>query len=386
MFRHFIFSSLLLAINALCISCQQSTKGTKHDIKVEFSKSYSIQKASQLFDREYKLIQLDAPTNQSVIKRVERILFAGDNIIVVDRLGNKLLLFDKTGKFITSTSDLIGRGHNEYIRLLDAALDEKGQRIYVYCDAPYQIMVFDYNLNLIDCTSLDFLAFEIAVDSTYVYLTRYDESGERKFDLVAIDKENLQMTPHLICKGVQGVRGLNGIGKSLNISNGYVYFNVPFKYDIYKIKGAQIIETFAMNFGDKEVTDIETKELRPSEFISEYPKHIWSLQNFCVTDSVIMYRANTPHYFFINTKNNECIVYDEILNDVLPIFNSMTIPTQGKKGAIVYEARPELIERFLNHMKDDNHSKSYDSKMELVKNYTLASNPLIIEWKLKNTL
>lgn len=375
-----------LPLAILCISCQYETRETKHFINVEFNKSYSYHKASQIFDSEYMMVQLDAPTNQSVIKRIERILFAGDNIVVVDRLGNKLLIFDRTGKFVTSTSKYIGRGHNEYIRLLDAALDEKGQRIYVYCDAPYQIMVFDYNLNLIDCTSLDFLAFEIAVDSTYVYLTRYDESGERKFDLVAIDKENLQMKPHLICKGVQGVRGLNGIGKSLNMSNGYVYFNVPFKYDIYKIKSAQIIETFAMDFGNKEVTDIETKELRPSEFISEYPKHIWSLQNFCVTDSVIMYRANTPHYFFINTKNDECIVYDEILNDVLPIFNSMTIPTQGKKGAIVYEARPELIERFLNHMKADNHPKSYDSEIELVKNYTLASNPLIIEWKLKNTL
>lgn len=386
MLKFLKLSNLLPAICFLCMSCKQTTQGTMHDIKVEFNNSYSFQKASRFFDCEYELIQLDAPTNQGVIKSIERILFAGENIVVVDRLGNKLLLFDRTGNFVTSTSNHIGRGHHEYIRFLDAALDEKDKKIYMYCDAPYQIMVFDYNLNLIDCTSLDFLAFEIAVDSTYVYLTRYDESGERKFDLVAIDKENLQMKPHLICKGVQGVRGLNGIGKSLNMSNGYVYFNVPFKYDIYKIKSAQIIETFAMDFGNKEITNIETKELRPTEFISEYPKHIWSLQNFCVTDSVIMYRANTPHYFFINTKNYECIVYDEILNDVLPIFNSMTIPTQGKKGAIVYEARPELIERFLNHMKDDNHSKSYDSKMELVKNYTLASNPLIIEWKLKNTL
>lgn len=41
-----------------------------------------------------------------------------------------------------------GRGHNEYIRVIDASIDEKDKKLYVHCDAPYQMMIFDLDLNL----------------------------------------------------------------------------------------------------------------------------------------------------------------------------------------------------------------------------------------------
>lgn len=109
------------------------------------------------FLKSYEIVALSDSVPEALIKFPDRILFAEDRIFVVDKADNKLLMFDREGNFLKSTASMVGKGHNEYIRLMDVAMDKESRTLYVHCDAPYQIMVFDFDLNLKEVVQTDFI-------------------------------------------------------------------------------------------------------------------------------------------------------------------------------------------------------------------------------------
>ena len=111
------------------------------------------------FLKSYEIVALSDSVPEALIKFPDRILFAEDRIFVVDRFGNKVL----------STASMTGKGHNEYIRLMDAAMDKEGRTLYVHCDAPYQIMVFDFDLNLKEVVQTDYYMDEMVADGRFIY-------------------------------------------------------------------------------------------------------------------------------------------------------------------------------------------------------------------------
>ena len=93
----------------------------------------------------------------------------------MDRGGNKIIMYDRNGRFLKSTAKMEGRGHNEYIRVIDASIDEKDKKLYVHCDAPYQMMIFDLDLNLEKIIPMDYYMGEIAIEGNQLYGICYNE-------------------------------------------------------------------------------------------------------------------------------------------------------------------------------------------------------------------
>lgn len=85
--------------------------------------NYSLDFSS--FLNLHKIIGLSAPKQEAFVKDIERLLFADNRIFVMDRSGNKVVMFDGEGNFLKSTANMVGRGHSEYLRVIDASLDEK---------------------------------------------------------------------------------------------------------------------------------------------------------------------------------------------------------------------------------------------------------------------
>ena len=172
---------------ALCLSCtayKQPLDGER--IAVEFHDD--ILKTSS-FREGYELVALDAPCNEAVISSVDRLLFAEGRIVVLDQVGNKVLLFDSDGGFLKSTSKMVGKGHNEYIRISDAAIDESARKLYVHCDAPYQMMVFDWDLNPVKRFNLAMRDeegyYRVATDCSAVYFCK--QTGRYELSLYKAD-------------------------------------------------------------------------------------------------------------------------------------------------------------------------------------------------------
>ena len=75
------------------------------------------------FSDSFNSIKPESATNDAIITNIERVLGINDRFFVVDRIGNKIIAYDKDGKFINSTTRLQGRGKGEYIRISDATID-----------------------------------------------------------------------------------------------------------------------------------------------------------------------------------------------------------------------------------------------------------------------
>lgn len=181
MMRKFILP-LLFSVSIIFISCQRMnyTKNEK-DIYVDMVKNENSLAFSS-FLNGYKAIVLSNNMPDALIENPDRLLFTDNRIFVMDRSGNKVLMFDGSGKFLRSTANRVGKGHNEYIGVMDAAVDEKDGKLYVQCDAPYQMMVFDLDLNLEKVIPMDDYMREIAVDDDYIYGICY-KSGKRRISV-----------------------------------------------------------------------------------------------------------------------------------------------------------------------------------------------------------
>ena len=117
-----------------------------NNIKVElFDSGHSLTFSS--FLEGYKIISLSSDTSEAIVHYPDRLLFFDNRIFVMDRGGNKIIMYDRNGKFLKSTAKMEGRGHNEYIRVIDASIDEKTKTLRTLMTAPYQMMIFDLDLN-----------------------------------------------------------------------------------------------------------------------------------------------------------------------------------------------------------------------------------------------
>ena len=100
-----------------CLSC-----GTGEKVAVEYKDYRPLQVSS--FMAKPELVLLETPSEEARIRdmRIGRLLLAENRIFVVDNMGNRILMFDRTGKFLKTTADISGK----YKKLVDATLDTRG--------------------------------------------------------------------------------------------------------------------------------------------------------------------------------------------------------------------------------------------------------------------
>lgn len=337
MMRKFILP-LLFSVSIIFISCQRMnyTKNEK-DIYVDMVKNENSLAFSS-FLNGYKAIVLSNNVPDALIENPDRLLFTDNRIFVMDRSGNKVLMFDGSGKFLRSTANRVGKGHNEYIGVMDAALDEKDGKLYVQCDAPYQMMVFDLDLNLEKVIPMDDYMREIAVDDDYIYGICYNDQGKEGYRLVVTDKHHPETKATTVISYENVISGRWTSGKSLMpCASGGVYVCLPFDTHIYKVKEGEIVESFNMDFGAEGLIENPiSKGATPQWFDRNCRDLNWSIVNMTGNDSIMIFNTNREYAFIMDMYRSECKGYLNWYNDLLPFSCSRIIPTSGIKNRIVY--------------------------------------------------
>ena len=124
------YTLTILTIIIVCItSCQpQPQSGALLTIPVDLSENKPT-KLSEITE-DIKKISLEF-TDESIIGRIEKVIYQNDHLIVLDGSSdNKVLIFDSKGKFIRKIGRK-GQGPGEYTRILDIAFDSKDKNIYI---------------------------------------------------------------------------------------------------------------------------------------------------------------------------------------------------------------------------------------------------------------
>ena len=133
---------------ALCVVLICACNGTKSDennmnvIEIDLNQAKQIS-FTEWFD-SVQIMPLET-NSQSLIGNIDKVIFNGDLIYLLDGKFQNVLIFDNCGKFIKNTSHLRGQGPNEYISMTDIGIDEKGDLLIL---DPYSYKVRGYNANL----------------------------------------------------------------------------------------------------------------------------------------------------------------------------------------------------------------------------------------------
>lgn len=136
--------------------------------------------------KELEYIPLETTPN-SIFKSINQIFFSETYIFISDF--NKLLQFDRTGKFIRQVGSN-GRGPGEYIHVTGFCIDQKNEKIYIAAWGIHSIQEFDFNGNFIRSFNQPFFSSQFLVKDTnrFVFRLNYnDKTTDSDFKLYITD-------------------------------------------------------------------------------------------------------------------------------------------------------------------------------------------------------
>ena len=311
-------------------------------------------------------------------------MFARDRIFVMDRRGNKVLAFDGSGRFVASTAPLMGRGHNEYIRVIDAAVDCDSGLVYAFCDAPYCVMVLDFNLRLKRKTDLGFYLSEVAQDSRYVYGLQRSGDGKTGSRIVAIDKRRPESAPRTVLQTEKGVMGvLTTAGKSLTNFGDTVLACLPHDNIVYMLHDGNVVGAFGVDFGSRNPEGL-LDGLRYDAFLSRNKKSDWIIHNMACSDSLMLFNTNSHHVYVVDLTARSCRTAMTFVNERFPFSTSLMLPAQGVKGSVVYGVRQDDLTGYVRRRQERGKPVA-QSLVEASARCDGKGNPVLVVWKLRGS-
>lgn len=132
---------LQMVILLLSVSCQQQKEDNSPVINLENAKESSV---SDVFSK-MEIIPLTMQDG-NFLGNVERMLVS-DKYFVVSDSRQIISVFDKTGKFVSSSEDKIGNGHEEYSIIMGYSYNPYSNSIEIL--TPAHLLCYDMNFNLL---------------------------------------------------------------------------------------------------------------------------------------------------------------------------------------------------------------------------------------------
>lgn len=156
-----IILSLALCLFALC-GCKNASTNTMPEggerIMVDITQPEKNIKMSDLC-ANVRYVKLET-TSESLIRYIRGIIEFDDNLLVIDRDVQSLLLFDKDGRFIKKIAGQ-GQGPGEYSKMYDVAVDKEGKRLFVLDAYAQSILIYDFGGKYIESKKFGFWAQEL---------------------------------------------------------------------------------------------------------------------------------------------------------------------------------------------------------------------------------
>lgn len=365
---------LYVFLLVLVYSCETTKDFVKTDITTEFTKE---ELHSSFVLQTQKVIKLENPYSDALIKDAQRIFCSDSTIFILDRGNNKLLSFDYHGSFLGSTKELIGRAQNEYVHVHDAAFDNINHLIYLYCDIPCQMLILDSNLKSMKCIKMKDLFAEFSLDSQFVYALCPDLTNESHYELRRYKRDNLDGEYEIIKEQKESICRVRGLGKCINGNGKQVYVSMPFDNTIYEIRDGYIKRGWTFDLGGEWFDYTLNKDLKGSRFIDKNDDKHWTIQNIIASDSTILFNTNQSNVFKASLSASNCVGYTNLINDSIPFSSSWMIPTNIKNGVAFLIPSANIMD-YKNFYVRRHEEIPSTSISKMIKNTTEKDNPFVI--------
>lgn len=175
----------LILLSVFCLSCSD-----KRNQDWQATYSIDLDSALQILPQIEEVECIPLETNDaSLIADIDKVLYRNGTFYVFDKIGKKILMFDRQGNFLESIHK-IGQGPGEYTEPCDMDVDNEGN-IYLSDWATQSIIVYkngdgsNYTVHRIGEYFLDF-----AVVENSIYLGLVYQEGEAKQNLAVWSKKS----------------------------------------------------------------------------------------------------------------------------------------------------------------------------------------------------
>ena len=161
------------------------------------------------------------------------------------------------------------------------------------------------------------------------------------------------------------------------------YVSFPFDTHVYKIRNAEVVETYNMDFGEEGLIENPIRSgVTPDWFDRNWADLNWAIVNMTVSDSVMLFNTNREYAFMVNIDRKSGGGYLNFHNDMLPFSFSRIIPTGGLPGTVVYRPFAETIAETLKQYQEKDGTLPPELQ-EVERKFNPDGNPLLIVWKIK---
>ncbi len=325
--RKYLFGCITILVALAASSCVRKSAGegaAEIVVKVDVSKSaaFDIDADASL----ERLVPLET-TDSSLIGSLDKVLFAGDDIVVLDKKNKRILLFSGTGAFLRQIGRQ-GNGPAEYVEVSDLCCDKTGKMLYAFDRIKRKM--FQYSLDGEDVrviqTGFTGNSFLPARDGWWLYYSYLDNPD--RWSLIHVDPEMKQISdgyfPYkdFLPTTMEPCFATGG-GKDLFFYN---YSNF-----IYELTGGKLKPYIELDFGERTLPyDRLLKAETPQEYSAAVTecKGLGNIRNvhsagryiFLEFSEVGFNTVGTAYFGIIDTKKHGMAVFgsfnrSEILRD-----------------------------------------------------------------------
>jgi hypothetical protein len=213
--------------------------------------------------------------DSSIISYVDQVNEYKGNYIILDILSNKVLAFDKKGKFIRQIGHK-GKGPGEYLHPTSFVVDTARDEIIVHDDHTSKIIHYDGqgNLKREEIAKYRFVQF---VKSGDQYIINSDRSDNVHLDRILNSKLLFASGAWKVNHTAFGYdwetqQDLATNRRALIETDGHINYNPSYSYNIYRITDTSIRKTYFIDAGNYALPEGFDKNLSIEDFNRKYEK------------------------------------------------------------------------------------------------------------------
>jgi hypothetical protein len=262
-------------------------------------------------------------TDDILIAEITAIQYVNDCIYILDQRTNTFFSFDAiTGKCLWKIQT-VGRGPKEYLQIADFSIDEKENRLYLFCSVQ-KIIEYDLSGNFVDEYHVRLTGQSFACNGDYLYIYAGNNPNEinglkKNYYLLIYNKTDGSLKGELFFNDNPNLWKTN-IYNSPNAFYHYddaIRFFSPYAQNIYSIRGDKMVIAYQFDFGKynlpKNLSDYSFDELDQMPYIFGL-NSCWENDRYlCATA-----RIGTPLYQIriLYSKANQQVRVGDFFDDI----------------------------------------------------------------------
>lgn len=317
-----------------------------------------------------QLVYLETNIN-SLVSQVDKVLLDSSVIFLLDKKSAKIFKFSDNGRFKTVLNTR-GRGPMEYRGIVDMALDQNNKEIYVLCEFPYKIYIYNYDLEFVREIKTNDLYLEFAVMEDVIYCRKapLHNNKKKKYHVDVLNKHTGEIENSILPIHTEESTDYEDLTLkygSLLSNHEKVLISLPERNYIYTLNKDSAIAKYTFQ-------QLMVDDAKGAYNLFENKNFLVFINNDLL--SIFNKRANKLlgyRYGVFNTKELQGTVNrmapSNINNGLVFILNSEQIKN-GEKRIIEY--------------RDENKSNSYNSTfLQFAQGVNLEDNPILFIYKFK---